>query len=110
MTRSAASSPLPSSGPASGPQGRLSRFRRAAQHGWPASYPLVQFPNLPVVIGVVALLTSMTTTGSTHDAALAIGRTFLAIWAYLELTSGINGFRRTIGGVVLAAVLWKLVT
>ncbi len=88
---------------------RRRRLWLAAKHGWPKSYPLVQFPNVPLGFVTLSLLTAMVTTGGAHDAAQSIGRTFQAIWGYLELTSGINGFRRALGGVVLAAAVWLLV-
>ncbi len=67
---------------------------------------LGQFPNVPL-IGWLLL------TVAAHGFPLGTARTgvgylseaFLFTWAYLEITQGVTYFRRTLGGVVLVAVL-----
>jgi hypothetical protein len=72
---------------------------------WPEGYPIAQFPNPPLIIGLVALGLRYLATGSWADALGAIGYVFIAIWAYLELTAGVNMFRRAIGLAGLTAIV-----
>jgi hypothetical protein len=79
---------------------------RRGQHGWPARYPLVQFPNAPLLVALVASVVAALTGGSVHDYARGGVYAGLAAWAWIELASGDNSFRRALGlaGVVYVAV------
>ena len=44
--------------------------------------------------------------GTWADALAAIGYVFIAVWAYLELTAGVNLFRRVLG---LAGLIYIVV-
>ena len=57
----------------------LARIRRVRQFGWPRSFPLVQFPNGPLVI-----------------------------CAYEELTDGVNWFRHLLGLVYVVSTATHL--
>jgi hypothetical protein len=64
-------------------------------------------PNLPIIIWFFAtLLSKLFKTGTLHDllAVVAFGAIFT--WAWLELTEGINYFRRMLGIVVLALSIY----
>lgn len=76
-----------------------------AQHGWPKSFPLVQFPNAPLLIGLGALLVAAMTQGGIHDYARATFYAALAVWAWGELTAGVNWVRRVVGAVGLVYVV-----
>ena len=80
-------------------------YRRLRGLSWPADYPIAQFPNPPLLIGLVALGLRYLATGGWADALSATGYVFIAIWAYLELTTGVNLFRRVLGLAGLAYVV-----
>ena len=80
-------------------------YRRLRSLSWPADYPIAQFPNPPLIIGLVALGARYLVSGTWADALAAIGYVFIAIWAYLELTAGVNLFRRAIGLAGLAYIV-----
>jgi hypothetical protein len=76
-----------------------------AQHGWPASFPLVQFPNAPLLAALAGWLVAALTDGRVHDWARATFYTGLAVWAWKELEDGVNWFRRAIGAAGLILVI-----
>ena len=79
---------------------------RRGQRGWPADKPVVQFPNPPLLIAAAGWFVAAVTDGTAHDLARAVFSAGLAVWAWLELTSGVNRVRRVMGaaGFVLVAV------
>lgn len=83
----------------------MSTWERA-QRGWPASFPLVQFPNPPLILALTGMLVAELTSGEVHDYARATFYTGIAAWAWLELTSGDNWVRRVLGagGLVFVVV------
>jgi hypothetical protein len=68
-----------------------------SQHGFPRRFPIVQFPNLPLAIGLLAGVASDFTDAAAHRYLESISYLALAIWAYQELTEGVNWFRRLLG-------------
>jgi hypothetical protein len=72
-------------------------FRRLTQLSFPKSYPIVQFPNAPLILAFVAGLVSGGAHGQLRSDARAISYLAMAIWAYLELFQGVNAFRRLLG-------------
>jgi len=84
----------------------IAGYRRLRGLSWPKDYPIAQFPNPPLLIGLVALGLRYLASGTWADALAAIGYVFIAIWAYLELTAGVNLFRRAIG---LAGLIYIVV-
>jgi hypothetical protein len=72
--------------------------------GWPASYPLLQPPNRPMLAAQALRLVAASTDGNARQAALAGYYAALGVWAYLELESGANAARRAIGAGVLGYV------
>lgn len=81
---------------------------RRLQHGWPARYPLAQFPNAPLLLSLLAgQLAKLAGTSAAHylEAASAV---LLGVWAWLELAGGVNLARRLIGAGGLAFVLAAL--
>ncbi|MBM3635128.1 MAG: hypothetical protein FJW99_07565 [Actinobacteria bacterium] len=89
--------------------GARAAYRRLRQWRWPRNYPIAQFPNPPLIIGLVALGLRYLASGTWADALGAIGYAFIAIWAYLELTAGVNLFRRVLGLAGLAYVVFAIV-
>ena len=54
---------------------------------------------------LVALGARYLATGAVADVLAAVGYVFIAIWAYLELTAGVNMFRRALGLAGLAYIV-----
>jgi hypothetical protein len=72
-------------------------FRRLTQISFPRSYPIVQFPNAPLILAFASGLLAQNTHGREHAYAQAVSYLAMAIWAYLELFHGVNAFRRLLG-------------
>jgi hypothetical protein len=84
------------------------RLRRLSGTGWPASFPVAQFPNAPLAAALAGILVERLTEGRTHAYAQAVVSVGLGVWAYGELTEGVNWFRRLLGGAGLVYVLVRL--
>jgi hypothetical protein len=74
-----------------------SAYRRLARWEWPSSFPLLQFPNPPLVIALLASLAATLTESTAHEVARALFYMALTAWAYEELRDGDNWFRRLLG-------------
>src|SRR5829696_3115910 len=83
------------------------RWRRG-QRGWPASFPLVQFPNAPLLVALAALPVAAVTDGSVHAYARAAFYAALGAWAWEELASGVNWVRRVVGAGGLVYVVLRI--
>ena len=81
---------------------------RRGQHGWPARFPVAQFPNAPLLVSMAALLISYIAQGAAHAYASAAFHVGLSVWAWGEMASGINWFRRVLGTAGLAYVILSL--
>jgi hypothetical protein len=77
-------------------------LRRLRNWSWPESYPIAQFPNPPLVVGLVALGLRAVAPEDWANVLGAIGYVFIGVWAYLELTAGVNLFRRILGAAGIA--------
>jgi hypothetical protein len=73
------------------------KFKRLTQLGWPREFPLVQFPNAPLIVAFIAGEVASHAHGSGHSGAQAISYLAIAIWAYEELFQGVNWFRNLLG-------------
>ena len=81
---------------------------RRGQQGWPASFPVAQFPNAPLLVAFAASIIASVSSGSVHDYARAAAYLGLGVWAWLELTDGVNWFRRVLGAAGLVYVVVKV--
>jgi hypothetical protein len=72
-------------------------FKRLTQISFPRSYPIVQFPNAPLIVAFASGLLAQNSHGLEHSYAQAISYLAMAVWAYLELFHGVNAFRRLLG-------------
>jgi hypothetical protein len=72
-------------------------FRRLTQFSFPPSYPIVQFPNAPLILAFASGLLAHHSHGRVHSDARAVSYLAMAVWAYLELFQGVNAFRRLLG-------------
>ena len=63
---------------------------------------IISWPNIPlagwILFKIVALIV---TKGRIHSGAENLSMALLYTWAYLEITSGVNYFRRLLGLIVL---------
>jgi hypothetical protein len=90
-----------------GPSGVRRAWRRA-QHGWPERFPLVQFPNAPLLLALGASLVSALTEGDVHDHARAVFHVAFSAWGWDELARGTNWFRRLLGVAALVSVVLRI--
>jgi hypothetical protein len=86
--------------------GALKRGHERARRGFPARYPLAQFPNAPLLIALAARLVAAVADGAARHYAMAVFYVGLSVWAWLELSDGVNSARRVLGaaGLVYAVV------
>src|SRR4051812_37797097 len=77
---------------------------RRGQRGWPARFPVVQLANPPLLAALAGWCIAAVSHGSLHAYARAAFYAFLAAWAWQELASGVNWFRRALGVAGLAYV------
>lgn len=84
----------------------LAGLWQRGQHGWPAAYPVAQFPNAPLGLALAGSVVAALTTGPAHAYARGVVYAGLAAWAWEELTGGVNAFRRVLGaaGIVYVAI------
>jgi hypothetical protein len=75
---------------------------------WPRRFPIVQFPNLPLALAFAGGEVARHTHGSVHASALAISYLAMGVWAWLELTDGVNWFRRLLGAYYVASTTLHL--
>jgi hypothetical protein len=64
---------------------------------FPKRYPIVQFPNWPLILAFLAGQAASRLHGMAHDDAWAISILAMIIWAYGELAHGVNRFRNLLG-------------
>ena len=86
----------------------LSNSWRRGQRGWPSRFPLLQFPNAPLLAALAGWLVAALTSGDVHDYARATFYTGLAAWAWKEAEDGVNWVRRAVGVAGLVFVIVKI--
>lgn len=72
-------------------------FRRLTTLGLPQRFPIVQFPNAPLILGLLAGAAATFLGGVAHGYAVSVSYLGIAIWAYKEIVGGVNWFRRLLG-------------
>jgi hypothetical protein len=72
-------------------------FQRLTELGFPRRFPIVQFPNLPLIIAFLAAGAGRFVHGMNHAYTASVFYLALTIWAYEELVRGVNWFRRLLG-------------
>jgi hypothetical protein len=72
-------------------------FKRLTAIGFPRRFPIVQFPNLPLIAAFVAGEVSQVVRGTERSYAVSAAYLAMTIWAYEELVHGVNWFRRLLG-------------
>jgi hypothetical protein len=72
-------------------------FRYVTQFSWPRRFPIVQFPNAPLILAFLAGAAASRTHAPAHVYLASISYLAMGVWAYLELTQGVNWFRHLLG-------------
>jgi hypothetical protein len=72
-------------------------FKRLTTLGFPRRFPIVQFPNAPLIIAFLAGQTAGHIHGSSHAYASAVSYLAMIIWAYEELVNAVSWFRHLLG-------------
>lgn len=66
---------------------------------------VAQAPNVPLLGWIICTVLSFVITAEPYGTGFGLlARAFLFTWAYLEVTDGVNYFRRLLGLLVLLAV------
>ena len=76
---------------------------RRLQVGWPSRFPIVQFPNPPLLLALGGWGLAAATSGTAHDIGRAVFIIGLGVWAWAEMVSGVNWLRRLLGA---GALVW----
>jgi hypothetical protein len=63
----------------------------------PPAFPLVQFPNPPLIVAVVAGAAARLAPAPAAGVADAVSKLGLIVWAYQEVVDGANWFRQLLG-------------
>jgi hypothetical protein len=71
--------------------------KRLTEFSFPRRFPIVQFPNLPLIVVFLADEAGRFLDRSAHSYAASVSYLALTIWAYEELANGVNWFRRLLG-------------
>ena len=73
-------------------------------------FVVAQVPNVPIVIWAVSIALNKLVQDQTVSTIISsIGTVSLTVWAMLEIISGVNLFRKILGSVVLAYIVYSLV-
>jgi hypothetical protein len=63
----------------------------------PRRFPIVQFPNRPLIATAVASVVARVTTGRPAQMARVVSSLALLVWSAEEVVEGANWFRRLLG-------------
>jgi hypothetical protein len=83
-------------------------FKHLTTLGYPRRFPVVQFPNAPLIIGLISGYGSRYVSGPGHAYLLAVGYLAMTVWAYDELARGTNWFRRVLGLVYMVILVVRV--
>ena len=72
-------------------------YRWVRGFGFPRGFPVIQFPNNPLIAAFVAGQLAAMLHGSAGVDAHAVSYLAMAVWAYEELVGGVNWFRHLLG-------------
>ena len=85
-----------------------SAFKHLTQLSFPRSYPIVQFPNAPLILAFASGQLASHSHSREHAYAQAVSYLAMAIWAYEELADGVNWFRHLLGLVYVVSTVTHL--
>lgn len=67
-----------------------------------------QSPNLPLLVWVVCTVLAFVISNNDLESGFSrLGSASLFAWAYLEVSSGVNTFRKILGLIVAFATVWN---
>lgn len=69
---------------------------------------IFQIPNPPLIVAGIGFVIEKFTEGNVQKAGKTLFISTLIIWSYQELTTGVNIFRKILGGMVLTMTLINL--
>lgn len=75
---------------------------RRGQAGWPRRFPIVQFPNPPLLLAGAGWGLAAAAGGAVHDVGRVLFTAGVVVWAGEEVVGGANWFRRLLGAGALA--------
>ena len=75
----------------------IAELWRRGQEGWPLRFPIVQFPNPPLLLALAGWGLAAAAGGTAHDVGRALFTVGLGVWAWEEAVDGVNWFRRLLG-------------
>ena len=78
---------------------------RRGQVGWPRRFPIVQFPNPPLLLAVGGSVLAAIADGVARSVGRVAFTVGLATWALEEAAAGVNWFRRGLGVGVLGWIV-----
>lgn len=88
----------------------IAELWRRGQLGWPRRFPVVQFPNAPLLLAFGGLALAALARDTPHDVGRAVFLAGLAVWALGETLLGVNWFRRLLGAAALAWIVVRAVS
>jgi hypothetical protein len=83
-------------------------FKHLIEFAFPRRFPIVQFPNLPLIVALLAGAAGAFLDGSEHSYAASESYLALTIWAYQELVRGVNWFRRILGFAFVILLIMRV--
>jgi hypothetical protein len=78
------------------------------QIGLPRRFPIVQFPNVPLILAFLAGAAGSHLHGATRSYATAAAYLAMTVWAYEELARGVNWFRRLLGLAYMIIMIMRV--
>jgi hypothetical protein len=86
----------------------IAELWRRGQLSWPRRFPIVQFPNLPLLLAFAGWGLAAVAGGTAHDVGRAVFTVGLSAWAWEEAAGGVNWFRRLLGVAVFVSIVARL--
>jgi hypothetical protein len=76
---------------------------------FPRRFPIVQFPNLPLIVAFLAGEAARMVSAAEQPYLRSISYLAMTIWAYQELIDGVNWFRRLLGFTYAVVIVMRVV-
>jgi hypothetical protein len=84
------------------------QFKRLTQIGLPRRFPIVQFPNAPLILAFLAGVIGSHMHGAARSYATAAAYLAMTVWSYEELARGANWFRRLLGFAYVIILIMRV--
>jgi hypothetical protein len=85
-----------------------STYKRLTALEFPRRFPIVQFPNLPLIVAFLAGAGAVLLHGEAHFYARLVEYLGAAVWAYGEMVDGVNWFRHLLGFSVAVILIVRV--